>query len=208
MRIGTRLAGLAAVLASLNAASALAHHAFVTEFDPDTEGKVEGVVTKVWWANPHIRYDVDMQLPDGTIEQWSLHPPGNLPTYRREDWTAETVKAGDHVVATGNLGREGTKKLYATCIVLDSGRELGRCVSPGTVSEVTADPTIDLFTPSLSRGTWKLISSPSLRFNKRVYVRTCAYITGGTSSIAFKSTMTLPSTRKSTRYAQSSFTFR
>jgi len=125
------------------AASAQAHHAFATEFDGDLEGEVEGIVTKVWWANPHIRYDVDVTRPDGTVEQWSLHPPGNLPTYRRENWTPETLKAGDHVYATGNLGRDGTPKLYATCINLDSGRKLGRCVNAGTTSQVTADASVD-----------------------------------------------------------------
>jgi hypothetical protein len=51
------------------------------------------------------------------------------------------------VTATGNLGRDGAKKLYATCINLDSGpekgRQLGRCVNTGTVSQVTADPNVD-----------------------------------------------------------------
>jgi hypothetical protein len=122
---------------------ATGHHAFITEFEADLEGSVEGIVTKVWWANPHIRYDVDVTLEDGTIEQWSLHPPGNLPTYRRENWTPETLQAGDTVSASGNLGRNGTKKLYATCINLASGRQLGRCVSPASDSEVTADPNLD-----------------------------------------------------------------
>lgn len=122
---------------------ALAHHAFATEFDADLEGAVDGVVTRVWWTNPHIRYDVDMTMPDGSVESWSLHPPGNLPTYRRENWTRETIQVGDVVHATGNLGRDGAKKLYATCIGLESGRKLGRCVSPATVAEVTADPGID-----------------------------------------------------------------
>ena len=40
----------------------LAHHAFVTEFLPDREGEVEGRVTEVIWANPHIRYGVEVQL--------------------------------------------------------------------------------------------------------------------------------------------------
>ena len=41
---------------------AQAHHAFATEFDGSLEGAVEGIVTKVWWTNPHIRYDVDVTL--------------------------------------------------------------------------------------------------------------------------------------------------
>ena len=45
--------------------------------------------------------------------------------------------------ASGNLGRDGARKLYATCINLESGRRLGRCVSPGSVSEVTADADRD-----------------------------------------------------------------
>lgn len=143
MRIATNIAALAAFFTVAAAPSSFAHHAFATEFDTEREGSVEGVVTRVWWANPHIRYDVDVTLPDGSIEQWSLHPPGNLPTYRRENWTAETLRAGDRVVATGNLGRDGAKKLYATCITLDSGRKLGRCVSPASVSVPTADPNVD-----------------------------------------------------------------
>lgn len=133
---------LAAALLASTSGQILAHHAFATEFQ-DAEGEVSGVVTRVWWTNPHIRYDVDMTMPDGSIEQWSLHPPGNLPTYRRENWTQDTVKEGDTLLASGNLGRDGAKKLYATCINLESGRQLGRCVSPGATQQVTADPTAD-----------------------------------------------------------------
>lgn len=143
MKIRTGIALFVAALAVAGVARVSAHHAFSTEFEEDQLGEVEGVVTKVWWANPHIRYDVDVTMPDGSTAEWSLHPPGNLPTYRRENWTADTLKAGDHVVATGNLGRFGTSKLYATCIQLDSGRALGRCVSSNTTTTVTADPNID-----------------------------------------------------------------
>ena len=136
----TGLSLCAALLAAGLMPAALAHHAFNTEFDSDRTGEVDGVVTKVWWANPHIRYDVDVTMPDGTIDKWSLHPPGNLPTYRRQNWTPDTLAAGDHVNALGNLGRDGAQKLYSTCINLDSGRKLGRCVDSGTTREVTADP--------------------------------------------------------------------
>lgn len=145
MRIGTRYIGGAAL--AVAASGAFAHHAFVTEFDPDTEGEVSGRVVDVWWANPHIRYEVEMTRPDGSVEEWSLQPPGNLPSYRRENWTEETIRVGDTVAATGNLGRDGARKLYATCIEIvsgaEEGRRLGRCVSAGTVSEITADPNVD-----------------------------------------------------------------
>ena len=135
MRLNRSLHSLPALLLVLSGTS-LAHHAFVTEFDPELDGEVEGVVTEVLWANPHIRYGVAMEMPDGTTEEWFLQPPGNLPTYRRENWFEDTVQVGDYVSATGNLGRDGMKKLYATCINLESGRQLGRCVSAGTVTEI------------------------------------------------------------------------
>ena len=135
------LAALAAVVAPT--ALSLAHHAFVTEFLPDLEGEVEGRVTEVLWANPHIRYGVEVRLDDGSTEEWFLQPPGNLPTYRREQWHEDTLQVGDHVRATGNLGRDGMKRLYATCIYLESGRRLGRCVVAGSVEEIVADPDVD-----------------------------------------------------------------
>ena len=121
----------------------LAHHAFITEFLPDRQGEVEGRVTEVIWANPHIRYGVEVQQDDGSSEGWFLQPPGNLPTYQREQWYEDTVQVGDRVRATGNLGRDGMKRLYATCIYLESGRRLGRCVASGSVEEIIADPNVD-----------------------------------------------------------------
>ncbi len=143
MRIATGFMAVAAALTLGGAATSLAHHAFSTEFDASLEGELEGVVTRVWWANPHIRYIIDATMPDGTIEEWSLQPPGNLPTYRREGWTRESIQVGDTVTATGNLGRDGAKKMYPLCITHENGERFGRCANAGSVAEVTADPDIE-----------------------------------------------------------------
>jgi hypothetical protein len=147
MRHHASLLVCTALVAAALAPQARAHHAFATEFDAALEGEVKGEVTRVWWQNPHIRYDVAMKMPDGSTQEWALLPPGNLPTYRRENWTEQTVQVGYTVSATGNLGRDGAKKLYATCINVGSGpeqgRKLGRCANAGTVTQVTADPNVD-----------------------------------------------------------------
>jgi hypothetical protein len=147
MQAVTVLALAAVAATAAFAPAAHAHHAFATEFDANLEGEVKGEVTRVWWQNPHIRYDVAMKMPDGSVETWALLPPGNLPTYRRENWTEQTVQVGYQVTATGNLGRDGAKKLYATCIDIGSGpekgRQLGRCVNAGATTQVTADPNVD-----------------------------------------------------------------
>ncbi|HUL82130.1 MAG TPA: DUF6152 family protein [Gammaproteobacteria bacterium] len=140
------LAG-AALFAAALAFRAHAHHSFASEFDSNLEGAVKGVVTRVWWQNPHVRYDVTMKMPDGSTQEWQLLPPGNLPSYRTENWTEQTIQVGYFVSATGNLGRDGAKKLYATCIDIGSGpeqgRKLGRCATPGATTQVTADPNVD-----------------------------------------------------------------
>lgn len=143
MRTDFSTAFVAIALLTLGVPESIAHHAFITEFEADLEGEVEGVVTEVLWANPHIRYGVSVVLPDGTTEEWFLQPSGNLPAYRRENWFEDTVQVGHNVRATGNLARDGLKKIYATCIFLESGRRLGRCANANTVSEITADPNID-----------------------------------------------------------------
>lgn len=134
---------VATALACMGLSEAVAHHAFITEFEPDLEGEVQGVVTEVMWANPHIRYGVNVVMSDGATEEWFLQPPGNLPAYRLVNWAKDTVQVGDTVRATGNVARNGFKRLYATCIYLESGRRLGRCVNSGDGSEIVADPNID-----------------------------------------------------------------
>jgi len=143
---GMTLAAIAGTTLAL-APAAYAHHSFASEFDASLTGEVKGEVTGVWWQNPHIRYDVTMKLPNGKTEMWALLPPGNLPAYRTQNWSEQTVTVGMQISAKGNLGRDGAKKLYATCINLDSGpekgRQLGRCVTPGSETQITADPNTD-----------------------------------------------------------------
>jgi hypothetical protein len=143
----TTLLAASTIVATTLAFDARAHHAFATEFDANLTGEVKGEVTRVWWQNPHIRYDVAMKMPDGSTESWALLPPGNLPTYRRENWSEQTIQVGYQVTATGNLGRDNTKKLYATCINVGSGpekgRQLGRCAAAGAVTQTGPDPNVD-----------------------------------------------------------------
>lgn len=147
-RVVSRFQAVAVFFSAVFTVEAAAHHAFSTEFDEELTGEVRGEVTRVWWANPHVRYDVRVTLDDGTVEEWELAPPGNLPTYRRESWFRDTIQAGYVVRATGNLGRNGAKRLYATCIHLESGpeegRRLGGCANASrTVTEAAVDPDAD-----------------------------------------------------------------
>ncbi len=107
---GVTVSALASLVAALAPAAAYAHHSFASEFDSNLEGTVKGVVTRVWWQNPHIRYDVTMKMPDGSTQEWALLPPGNLPTYRTENWTEQTVQVGYRGQRDRQLGARGREK--------------------------------------------------------------------------------------------------
>ena len=61
---------LALVLAA--AAPAYAHHAFAAEFDSSQPIKLQGVVTKIEWMNPHTWVYVDAKDEKGEIQHWQF----------------------------------------------------------------------------------------------------------------------------------------
>ena len=112
----------AAALASLCAAGpASAHHSVAAEFDTALTADLEGVITHVWFTNPHVRYRLTVTNGDGTTEDWELQA-GNVTSLSRQDWTADSLRVGDRVTATGNRGRDGAKKLRIREVVTADGR--------------------------------------------------------------------------------------
>jgi hypothetical protein len=105
-------------------AAALAHHSFAAEFLEDQTRTIEGVVTEVWFKNPHVRYYIDITTEDGATESWDVR--GSSPTILvRRGWTPETIKEGDRIKVHGHLGRDGRKLMSWIYIELADGTRLG-----------------------------------------------------------------------------------
>jgi hypothetical protein len=113
------------VLPSLAAVSfsARAHHSFAAEFVPDSHAEITGVVTRVWFSNPHARYRVEVKDENGATEEWELQLT-SVTNLRNADWFADTLKVGDTITAQGEIGRNGTKKIYVRGVTAADGREL------------------------------------------------------------------------------------
>ncbi len=99
-----RLAAMTTGLVLLRAGTLVAHHSFSSEYDGQKTFKISGVVTKVEWTNPHVRFYVDVKDADGTVATWNLElaSPSAL---LRNGWSSRTLKAGETVTVEGYRGR-------------------------------------------------------------------------------------------------------
>ena len=99
--------------------TAFAHHSVSAEFDLNRRTAMAGIVTKVEWANPHTFFYVDVKDPkNGNVVNWAceLGSPNMLV---RLGWTQSTLKVGMRVSFTGNLARDGTRKVNTRSVVVD-----------------------------------------------------------------------------------------
>jgi hypothetical protein len=97
------LIGATAMLAG---GTAYAHHSFAATYFVDQEVTVEGTLTQFMYRNPHSFVKVDVPDPKGGPAQtWSVEWGGGA-QLTQEHVTRDTLKPGDHVVVTGNPGRD------------------------------------------------------------------------------------------------------
>jgi hypothetical protein len=82
------------------AGPALAHHPFNSEFDAQAPLTLSGTVTKVDWANPHVRVQMDAKDPNGQTRNWTLEfaSPTML---QRKGWTRDNLKQGESITVKG-----------------------------------------------------------------------------------------------------------
>ncbi len=98
---------LASVVFGLSAVSADGHHSAAPIFDTDKLVVVEGVVTDVWFDNPHSRYYIQVTNQAGEGVLWEAETM-NANWFLRRGWDETTVQTGDQVTLNGYLARNGS----------------------------------------------------------------------------------------------------
>ena len=124
MRDGFRRALAMAGLLGL-AVPAFAHHAVQAEFDQDKKATITGVLTRVLWINPHVRWVMDVKDPKtGKIATWDISG-GGPGGFRQIGITGRDVfKVGETYTAIIALARDGSNFGHVFAFILPDGRKL------------------------------------------------------------------------------------
>ena len=103
----------AAILAL--ALPAQSHHSFLAAYNMDEVITLTGIVTEVWYQNPHSRVYVEVEDDQGTLALWETETyPRNILV--RRGWKHDDLNVGDDVVVTGRQARDGSNRLQMLTI--------------------------------------------------------------------------------------------
>jgi hypothetical protein len=86
------------------AAPALAHHSFAATYFEDKTEKVEGELVQFLFRNPHSFVHVEAKDANGNVVRYAVEWGAGL-QLNQQGVTRDTLKPGDHVIVTGNPGR-------------------------------------------------------------------------------------------------------
>jgi hypothetical protein len=105
-------------------ATAFAHHAWSAEYDANRQKQLNGVVTKIEWTNPHVRFYIDVEDESGTVTHWDLELQ-SANTLTRNGWTRSALSVGDEVIVDAYMARDGSNRGNARGnLRLADGRQL------------------------------------------------------------------------------------
>jgi hypothetical protein len=114
---------VAAAVSSLPAQTQ-AHHSTALVYHRDGPIiEAEGVITRVAWVNPHVKFTMRGTGADGVERDWEIET-NSVSTVSRFGLTAELVAVGNEVKVAGNGGRVADNVLWLTNMMLPNGREV------------------------------------------------------------------------------------
>ena len=97
---------LVLVLPAFLSGGASAHHSITAFYDRSVTTEVEGIVTSVFWRNPHVGLTILVENEQGEPEEWELEG-GTMNDLVRWGFTEESIQIGDRIIATGAASRRG-----------------------------------------------------------------------------------------------------
>jgi len=105
--------GLALFLA---AAPLLAHHNLTAKFNPANTRALNGIVTGLSWANPHVHVLMDV-VEGNTVTNWAVELESTL-DLERSGWSDDTLKPGDEITVQGITSRDGSPQIWGESVIV------------------------------------------------------------------------------------------
>lgn len=103
--------------------TASAHHAATGRYEENTYGEIEGVITDIFWRNPHVRLLISVENEGGQEVEWEVEF-GSVNTIQRLGVSRDNVVVGELVSVYGRIGRNSLPVMFAAAIVLPDGEEI------------------------------------------------------------------------------------
>jgi hypothetical protein len=121
----TRVVGAVAILllVTVVATRPEGHHSFFAEYDRSQPLTLNGVVTRVEWTNPHIRFFLEVTTRNGRVTTWELSG-ASAATLSRQGLTDASIKVGDAVKVDGFRAIDGSFRAAAGAVTLPSRRRI------------------------------------------------------------------------------------
>ena len=91
-----------------------AHHEITAKFDPAKTTRLQGIVTLVDWANPHVH--IFMNVGTGNnIANWAVELESVI-DLQKAGYKRDTLKPGDSISVEGILARDGSRQVWGNTV--------------------------------------------------------------------------------------------
>ncbi len=104
--------------AALLSTPVLAHHGMTAKFDPERAETVQGTVSRVDWAFPHVHVFMLVESGGETLPWYvELESPQLL---ELNGWSQDTLQAGQQITVQGFRARDDSRQVWGDAITVDA----------------------------------------------------------------------------------------
>lgn len=116
-----------------------AHHEITAKFDPAKTTRLQGVVTYVDWANPHVHIFMNVGTGNNLVN-WAVELESVI-DLQKAGYRRDTVKPGDMITVEGILARDNSRQVWGNSVVMTTGNRRVFNVTEEAPSRAAAGPT-------------------------------------------------------------------